>query len=280
VSVVGDTALEFDESYNVLLSNPKNGVIGDGWGTGTILSDDTTLPALSIDDVTLTEGNAGTTTATFTVTMSSKSDQTVTVDYATADGTATTGDNDYLATSGTLRFDAGVTTQKVAVAVLGDTSFEQDETFFVNLSNPTNAAIADGQGLGTITNDDSPPPLSFYTVTPCRVFDSRDLALGGPTPFAAGSQNTVTIAGHCGITAAAAAVSLNVTVTAPTTQGHLRLFPSGAALPSISTINYVAGQTRANNAITPLGTAGALGVYVNQSSGSVHVIIDVNGYFE
>jgi hypothetical protein len=73
---------------------------------------------------------------------------------------------------------------------------------------------------------------------------------------------------------------LNVTVTAPTAQGHLRLFPSGAVLPLASTINYVAGQTRANNAVTPLGASGTLEVYVGQSGGSVHVIIDVNGYFE
>ena len=125
-----------------------------------------------------------------------------------------------------------------------------------------------------------PPPTDFYTVTPCRVFDSRDPGLGGPTPFAGGSQNAVTVAGHCGIPTEALAVSLNVTVTAPTAQGHLRLFPGGAALPLVSTINYVAGQTRANNAVTPLGAAGALAVYVGQSSGSVHVIIDVNGYFE
>jgi hypothetical protein len=120
---------------------------------------------------------------------------------------------------------------------------------------------------------------SFYTVTPCRVFDSRDPGRGGPAPFAAGSQNAVTVAGHCGVPTTAQAVSLNVTVTAPTAQGHLRLFPGGAALPLVSTLNYVAGQTRANNAITPLSTSGELAVYVSQGGGSVHVIIDVNGYF-
>jgi hypothetical protein len=122
-------------------------------------------------------------------------------------------------------------------------------------------------------------PPGFFTVTACRLFDSREV-FGGPTPFAAGSRNTVAVAGHCGISTTAAAVSLNVTVTAPTAQGHVRLFSSGAALPLVSTINYVAGQTRANNAITALGAAGALDVYVGQSGGSVHVIIDVNGYFE
>ena len=122
--------------------------------------------------------------------------------------------------------------------------------------------------------------LCFYTVTPCRVFDSRDPGLGGPAPLIGGSQNAVPLAGHCGVPTTAAAVSLNVTVTGPTVQGHLRLFPSGAALPVVSTINYVAGQTRANNAVTRLGASGTLEVYVGQSGGSVHVIVDVNGYFE
>jgi hypothetical protein len=126
----------------------------------------------------------------------------------------------------------------------------------------------------------APIPTSFFTVTPCRVFDSRVVGLGGPSPFAAGSRNAVAVAGHCGVSTTAAAVSLNVTVTAPTAQGHLRLFRSGAALPLVSTINYVAGQTRANNAVTELSLSGALDVYVGQSGGSVHVIIDVNGYVE
>jgi hypothetical protein len=129
---------------------------------------------------------------------------------------------------------------------------------------------------------DVPPPTaaSLFTVTPCRVFDSRVLGLGGPSPLAAGSRNAVAIAGHCGIPSEAQAISLNVTVTEPTRQGHLRVFRSGAAVPSVSAINYSAGQTRANNAVTELSISGALDVYVGQVAGSVHAIIDVNGYFE
>jgi hypothetical protein len=126
-----------------------------------------------------------------------------------------------------------------------------------------------------------PPPSDFHTVTPCRVFDSRDPGLGGPHPLVGGSQNLVTVAGHCGLPTAALAVSLNVTVVVPTALGHLRLFPGGTALPFASTINYLAGQTRANNTVAPLGATGALVVFVGQSPGSfVHVIIDVNGYFQ
>lgn len=110
-------------------------------------------PTLSIDSVTANEGDAGTTAFEFTVTLSAASAATVTIDFATADGTAIAGD-DYTATSGTLTFAPGVVTQAVAVSVLGDTAIEAAETFFVDLSNPTNATLAGAQGIGTITNDD------------------------------------------------------------------------------------------------------------------------------
>jgi hypothetical protein len=121
-------------------------------------------PTVSIDDVTVTEGNAGTTDATFTISLSAASGQTVTVDYATADGTAV-APSDYAAASGTLTFDPGDTSKQVTVRVNGDVLNEADETFFVNLSNPTNATIADGQGAGTIRNDDPTPTLSITDVT-------------------------------------------------------------------------------------------------------------------
>ncbi len=111
------------------------------------------LPALSINDVIVLEGDSGVANAIFTVTMSSASGQTVSVDYTTVDNTATTGDSDYLAASGTLTFPPGITTRPITVTVIGDMNVEGDETFLVNLSNPANAAIADGQGIGTIQQD-------------------------------------------------------------------------------------------------------------------------------
>jgi hypothetical protein len=86
--------------------------------------------------------------------------------------------------------------------------------------------------------------------------------------------------GRCGIPATARALSLNVTVTDPSALGDLRLFPGGAQLPGTSTINFNAGQTRANNALLPLSTAGDLSVRCVMPSGSVHLILDVNGYME
>ena len=99
---------------------------------------------------------------TFNVTLSAVSSQTVTVDYATADGTALVG-NDYQPASGTLTFAPGETSKPITVTVSGDTTNEPDETFFVNLANPANSTISKAQGLGTIINDDNvaAPTLQF-----------------------------------------------------------------------------------------------------------------------
>jgi Leucine-rich repeat (LRR) protein len=131
-----------------------------------------------------------------------------------------------------------------------------------------------------VTATFSTPALSYYTVTPCRVFDSRNPGLGGPVALAAGTSNPVQVAGYCSVPATAKAVSLNVTVVAPSAGGHLRLFGLGTPRPTTSSINYASGQTRANDAVVAVGADGALTVYVNQPSGSVHVVLDVNGYFQ
>jgi hypothetical protein len=166
VSVVvnGDTLDEVNETFLVNLSGPTNATIADAQGQGTITDDDAT-PSLSIGDVTVAvEGNSGTTNAVFTVTLSAASGQTVTVGFATANGTASSG-TDYVASSGTLTFAPGATTQSVTVVVDGDVLDEPNETFLVNLSGPTNATIADAQGQGTITDDDATPSLSIGDVT-------------------------------------------------------------------------------------------------------------------
>ena len=152
INVVGDTTNEPNETFTVNLSSPTNTTISGGTGTGTILNDDA-APTLSINNVSQNEGNSGTTPFTFTVTLSGSTAQTVTVNYATADGTAT-APSDYTATSGTLTFNSGTTTQTITVNVNGDTTFEPDETFTVNLSSPSNATISAATGNGTIVNDD------------------------------------------------------------------------------------------------------------------------------
>ena len=125
------------ETFFLNLTNPSNATISDGQGLGTITNDDG-APGLSVNDVTVTEGDSATRNATFTVTLAPSSGQNVSVNYATADGTAT-APADYAATSGTLTFAPGQTTKTVTVQVVGDMLDEPDETYALNLSNAVNA---------------------------------------------------------------------------------------------------------------------------------------------
>ncbi len=123
-------------------------------------------PALSINDVALAEGNGGGTNFVFNVTLSSAGSETITVDYATASGTATAG-SDYQTTNGTLIFAPGEVSKTVTVLISGDAQVEPDEAFFVNLSNPANTTILKGVGQGTIINDDAAagPAIQFSQAT-------------------------------------------------------------------------------------------------------------------
>jgi Tol biopolymer transport system component len=122
--------------------------------------------------------------------------------------------------------------------------------------------------------------MSFHTLSPCRLVDTRVPAAewGAPAVYG-GDDRSFTAAGRCGIPSSARAVSLNVTVTQPTASGDLRLFSGGAA-PLASSINYGAGQTRANNAVVFLGPGGTFSLRSDQPTGAAQVILDVNGYFE
>jgi uncharacterized repeat protein (TIGR01451 family) len=152
VMVTGDALNEPNETFFVSLTSPTNATLSDSLGTGTILNDDP-VPAISISDVTVSEGNSGTTDAIFAVSLSTVSGQLVTVSYTTANGTASSG-SDYVAKTGLLSFLAGTTLVNDTIKVNGDITVEPSETFFVNLTSPANATIADNQGIGTISNDD------------------------------------------------------------------------------------------------------------------------------
>jgi hypothetical protein len=125
------------------------------------------------------------------------------------------------------------------------------------------------------------PAMAFYTVTPCRLLDTRsaDGKFGGPA-LTAGADRVFPLFGRCGIPSTARALSVNLTVTQSTATGNLRLYPAGTTLPPTSSLNYAVGQTRANNAVVPLNGLGELAVRCTQSAGTAHVILDVNGYFE
>jgi subtilisin-like proprotein convertase family protein len=153
VPVLGDVLTEGDESFTLKLSNATNATIADDTGTGTITDDDG-APVLSVDDVAQAEGDSGTTTFTFTVTLDHPSATAMTVDYATSSGTAT-ADVDFAAASGTLYIPAFATSATFNVSVFGDVLGEPDETFTVTLTNPVGASIGDGTGVGTIQNDEA-----------------------------------------------------------------------------------------------------------------------------
>jgi uncharacterized protein (TIGR03437 family) len=160
VTVNGDVAIEPNETFFVNVTNLSGATAADTHGIGTIQNDDS--PTLTIGDVSQSETNSGNTSFTFTVTSSLPAPASgITFDIATADGTAhdgaaSTEDNDYVMRSLTAQTIApGATTYTFAVTVTGDTLVEPDETFVVNLSNVANASVGDGQGLGTIQNDDN-----------------------------------------------------------------------------------------------------------------------------
>jgi hypothetical protein len=158
ILVNGDVTDEFDQSFYVNLSPSSGVVFADGQGMGTILDNDDP-PKISITSkVSGKEGNNNTrTTLTFIVTLSAPSEKEVRVSFATANGTATTADNDYIANSGTLVFAPLQTSKTIGVVIKGDKRKEPTETFSVNLSGATNATILLGQGIGEIIGDDTPP---------------------------------------------------------------------------------------------------------------------------
>jgi uncharacterized repeat protein (TIGR01451 family) len=423
VLVTGDNKVELNEFFVVRLSNIQSSgrdvVFADDVGQGEIVDDD--QATLAIGDVSQNEGAGGSSTIyTFTVTLSPGVDGPVAVSYATANGTGTTGDNDYISTGGTLNFTgASGETRTLNVVVSNDSFAEKDETFFVNLSNvqagPFSVILGKSQGVGTIVNDDfmnleitkddggvtaapndkipydlayrnitgatarqvkvievvpantkfdfasstagfscapninagstctldvgtlssgasgsavfavtvdDPLPggatetsntvritdesedgadsslanntdtittklkaagTDFYTLSPCRVIDTRlppgPSGLGGPVLDAL-SDRIFQVLGHCGIPATASAITANVTVTGSTAPGNVRIHPAAVPIPLASTINYGLGQTRGNNAILTL-SGGQIAVFVAQPSATtVHLILDVTGYFE
>jgi hypothetical protein len=154
VRTIDDAVAEPTETFTVNLSNAVNANIADGQGIGTIQDSVSLLPALSITDVTITEGINP--QAALSVELSFAATAPVTVEYSTADNTALAG-SDYAATSGSLTFEPGQTRRTILVPILNDAEFEPAETFFVNLTAAAGATIADAQALATIEDSDFPP---------------------------------------------------------------------------------------------------------------------------
>ncbi len=140
---------------------------------------------------------------------------------------------------------------------------------------------------GTATKTPTPTPTPtppnatrFYTVSPCRVIDTRnpDGPSGGPA-LAAGTTRTFPVAGLCGIPSAAKAVAINVAVFLPSDAGDLRLFPAGLSAPMASSVNFTSGVIRANNSVATLGSNGQVTVQCDMLSGATDFFADVYGYY-
>jgi hypothetical protein len=210
VPIIDDRLYEAgNETFNVSLSNVGGGAILTSPATTVVtIQDNDGQPSIQMASTfRATEGNAGTKIFSIPVTLSNPSVQTVSVNYATADGTATAG-SDYVAASGTLTFTPGTTTGQINVTVNGDTVVEPDETFLIKLSNQVNASfIQTSQATVTIANDDSSIQFSAasysvvengksLTITATRSGDTSAAAsVTYATSDAAGSQSCSTVNG-------------------------------------------------------------------------------------
>jgi PKD repeat protein len=152
-------------------------------------------------------------------------------------------------------------------------------TYNVSLHLANGAGTADS--LATVVVVTAPTPKQFYTITPCRLLDTRQT-----TALASGTKLTFAAAGisafACGIPVTAKALSVNVTVVSPSGDGFVTLLPGNYPVPTASTINFGAGQTRTNSAVLPLSSDGS-GTLAAQAlvtgKGNLQLVVDVNGYF-
>lgn len=192
VYVTGDVTDEVNETFRLDLLSASNATLADASATGTITDDDT-APTVSISGPTasITEGDSGSTTATFTLTLSEASGQTVSVTYATSDGTAS-ADDDYTAASGTVTFEPGQTEKTLTVAVLGDQTDEADETFYVALTSVESAILDIDSAEATVLDDDAAPSVSVGDISASEG-NSGTTQAGFTVALSAASGQTITL---------------------------------------------------------------------------------------
>ena len=152
VLVNGDTVDEAQETFFLDISNVQNATVSSSRGNGFIVDDDG--PTISINDVSITEGNSGTKAATFTLTLSGPSVEAIAVRVITTAGTATAA-TDYTSLNLVVIFQPGTVTRTFEVNIIGDTNLESNETFLVNITEAFATTVADGEGVGTILDDDT-----------------------------------------------------------------------------------------------------------------------------
>jgi len=255
----GDFVVNGAVTYTITLANAGAGGQADNPGPELV---DTLPSRLALVSAQATSGTAGVdrpgNTVTWNGSLPSGGSVTLTI-HATVGPTAALGAT--LVNQASVSYDAdGNGTNEAATLT--------DDPEKPGASDPTSFVVVS-------------PPTAFYTLEPCRLLDTRVAAgtYGGPA-LVAGGDRVFPLFGRCGIPSTARAVSVNLTVAQPTAQGNLRLYPAGTPLPLVSSVNYVPGQTRGNNAVVPLNGLGEMAVRCSQASGTAHVILDVNGYFE
>jgi predicted extracellular nuclease len=244
LDVVGDTDFEPNETFTIGISSSTPGVtFGDASGLGTINNDDA-APAgsFSIDDVSHNEGDGGATNYLFTVSRTGGSGGAVTVDYAipTSGGAGLADTGDFAAGSifsGTLSFADGETSKNIAIDIQGDTTFEPDDTFAVNLSNATGGAgIADAQGIGTIVNDDPAPVAGSVSIADISIVEGN----------AGTSILTLTVTRSGGT----AAFDVNYATSNGGTPGHASATAGSDYAATSGTLSFAEGQDTASIMVT------------------------------
>jgi hypothetical protein len=267
VAIIGETLSEPTETFTVNLSQPVNGTIGDAQGVGTIFDNDQTF--LSVNDVSASEGDPPSAPAAmvFEVTLSNPSSSAVSVNYATTGGSATSG-VDFANTVGTLTLPAGAVSGTFKVNILHDQVNEPNETFTVALNNAVNAGIADGQGVGTITNDDA-PGLSVSSVLFVE-----------PRTGTANAVFTVTLAPSVGNTVTVDYQTANGTALAGsdfTSTGGQLDFPAGTTVRTVN-VPVSADAIVERSETFSLVLSNASGASISASTGSATVFDPPGGW--
>ncbi len=261
--------------------------------TSVVVANATTVTAVTpagsagTADVSVVQGSQGSMLAggyTYTSTPPPPSVSTIAPAFGpTAGGTAVTITGASFVSGATVSI-GGVAATGVSfvssTTLTATTGAHATGTVNVVVTNPDlqTGTLTNGYVYGSLT-----PPLKLYTLTPCRVLDTRNATgpLGGPALAGGGAQRTFVVAGTCGIPTSAKSISVNLTVTQTAAAGSLTAFAGNGVPNGTSSISFAAGATRANNAMLALATngTGSIGVE-NDSAGTVHFILDVNGYFQ
>ena len=285
VSPVADSALEPAETVILTLAAGSNYVLGAPGAPNTasvaIAADVLDKPVIGVVASDPYAAEAGPDPGEFLLTRTGSTASSLTVSVVLS-GTATNG-VDYQTVASTVTFPANAYRVAVSIQPIDDGVAEGTETVRLAVSPASGILVAPYAGSTvSIADDTSQSVAGYYTVTPCRLLDTRNPTgpSGGPS-LASGTSRQVTVGWSCGVPSQATAAAVNVTFVAPSADGFLTVYPAGTARPATSTANASRGQTRANNAIVPLaGMPPALSIfYGGASSAQTDVVLDVVGYF-